>query len=239
MLTLERQNAYRDRLRRLWPGWQPATEVYEATVRRYLVPGTRLLDVGCGRGGVVEQIAGEEIGMMGIDPDRRSLGEHRLPRERLARAAARVEEIPMAAGSFDLVIASWVLEHLGDQVAAWREMARVLRPGGHLVVLTPNLDHPVTRLNRLLARSKRMQAALVPRLYGRAEEDAFPVLYRANRSAQLRQLAASAGLAPVSVQTIPDPTYLAFNDALFRLGCLGEQLMPTAGIHIVADLVRR
>ena len=239
MLTLERQNAYRDRLRLLWPGWQPATEVYEATIRRYLIPGARLLDAGCGRGGVVEQIAGEEIRMVGIDPDRRSLSEHRLPRRRMARAQARLDAIPFAAGSLDLVIASWVLEHLTEPVAAWREMARVLRPGGHLVVLTPNVGHPVTWLNRLLARSKGMQAALVPQLYGRSEEDAFPVRYRANSVALIQRLAAGTGLAPVSIRTIADPTYLAFNDTLFRLSCLWEQIVPAAGIHLVADLVRR
>jgi SAM-dependent methyltransferase len=240
MLTLNRQNAYRDRLRSLWPGWRPATEVYEAAVRRYLIPGTRLLDAGCGRGGVVEQVAGEEIILAGIDPDRRSLVEHRLPPKRMARAVARLEAIPFAAGSFDLVVSSWVLEHLVEPVTAWHEIRRVLRPDGHLVVLTPNLRHPVTWLNLVLAQSKPLQGALIPRLYGRAEEDAFPVCYRTNSVSQIERLAAHAGLAPVVIRTIADPTYLAFSEPLFELSCRLERLMPVAaGVHIVADLVRR
>lgn len=239
MLTLDRQNTYRDRLRLLWPGWLPATEVYEATIRRYLIPGTRLLDVGCGRGGVVEQLVGTATSLVGIDPDWRSLADHRLSPERMARLGARLEQIPFAAASFDLVISSWVLEHLGEPDAAWPELARVLRPGGHLVVLTPNLRHPVTWLNRLLARSKPVQGALVPRLYGRSAEDAFPVRYRANSVPQLHRSATEAGLAPVTFRTIPDPTYLAFNDTFFRLGCQLERIMPAmAGVHIVADMVR-
>jgi ubiquinone/menaquinone biosynthesis C-methylase UbiE len=240
MLSLDQQNAYRNRLRSLWPGWRPATEVYEATIRRHLVPGTHLLDVGCGRGGVVEQVAGEKIALTGIDPDRRSLAEHRLPPKRIDRAVARLEAIPFPAGTFDLVISSWVLEHLTEPQAAWNEIGRVLRPGGHLVILTPNLRHPVTWLNQILARSKSLQGALVPRLYGRAEGDAFPVRYRANSVPRLERLAARAGLAPMVIQTIADPTYLAFSEPLFKFGCRLERLMPaTAGVHIVADLVRQ
>jgi SAM-dependent methyltransferase len=240
MLTLDRQNDFRDRLRTLWPGWRPATEIYEAAVRRYLIPGARLLDVGCGRGGLVEQVAGEEATLTGIDPDRRSLAEHRLPPERMARAVALLEAIPFAAGSFDLVISSWVLEHLAEPRAAWNEIGRVLRPGGHLVALTPNLRHPVTWLNHVLAWSRSLQGALVPRLYGRAEEDAFPVRYRANSVPRIVRLAAGAGMAPVTIMTIADPTYWAFSEPLFELAWRVERLMPAAaGVHIVADLVRQ
>ena len=49
-LTLEQQNAYRERYTRLRAGWQPATARYEALIRERLGPGTRLLDLGCGRG---------------------------------------------------------------------------------------------------------------------------------------------------------------------------------------------
>jgi ubiquinone/menaquinone biosynthesis C-methylase UbiE len=240
MLTLDRQNAYRDRLRSLWSGWRPATEVYEAAVGRHLAPGTRLLDVGCGRGGVVEQVAGEEIILAGIDPDRRSLVEHRLPLRRMDRAVAQLEALPFVADSFDLVISSWVLEHLAQPGAGLNEIGRVLRAGGHLVLLTPNLRHPATWLNHMLARSKQVQDALVPWLYGRAEEDAFPVCYQANSVSQIERLAARAGLAPVVIQTIADPTYWAFSEPLFKLACRLERLMPAAaGVHIVADLIRR
>jgi ubiquinone/menaquinone biosynthesis C-methylase UbiE len=240
MLTLDRQNAYRNRLRSLWPGWRPATEVYEAAVRRHLIPGTHLLDVGCGRGGVVEQVAGEAITLTGIDPDRRSLAEHRLPPERMGRAVAWLETVPFPTNTFDLVISSWVLEHLAEPEAAWNEIGRVLHPGGHLVILTPNLRHPVTWLNQILARSKSLQGALVPRLYGRAEGDAFPVRYQSNSVPQIERLATRAGLMPVVIETIADPTYLAFSEPLFKFGCRLERLMPAAaGVHIVADLVRR
>ena len=59
MLSLDVQNRYRDELRSRWPNWRPATEVYEAAIRRYPAPRyVRVLDAGCGRGGALEQLVG-------------------------------------------------------------------------------------------------------------------------------------------------------------------------------------
>lgn len=240
MLSLERQTAYRDQLRSLQPGWRPATEVYEATIRPYLRPGLELLDAGCGRGGVVEQLAADLGPMIGVDPDFPSLVGHRLPSAKLLRATAFLEHLPFGAASFDLAISSWVLEHLPRPAPVFSELARVLRPGGHLITLAPNGWHPVSMLNRLLARIEPLQARLVPRLLGRAREDAFPAWYRANTVGRLSQLAAEAGLVPVKIQTVSDPTYLALSPALFQLSRALERLLPArAGVHIVADFERQ
>ena len=239
MLSLDRQNAFRTQLRALQPNWRPATEVYEATIRRYLEPGARLLDVGCGRGGAVEQLAGEGYRMVGVDPDQHSLLEHRLPMSTLPRAAGFLGQLPFRSASFDLVVSSWVLEHLPHPGAAFAEAARVLRPGGHLITLAPNAWHPVTLLNRLLSWFRPLQARLVPHLYGRAEEDAFPVYYRANSPHRLGQLGKEAGLTLAKIETVSDPTYLAFNQPLFTLSRGVERVLPAgAWVHIVADFAR-
>jgi SAM-dependent methyltransferase len=235
MLSLDRQNAYRARYRAMRPGWQASGPVYESFVRRYALPGRRWLDVGCGRGGIVELLGSQVRLCAGTDLDLASLIEHRAPHTH--RIAAPVEVLPLAASSFDLVTCSWVIEHLANPNRAFAEIARVLAPGGHWVFLTPNARNLVTFANRLF--HGRLQARLVRRLYDRDEADTFPVCYRANTPERIERLARGAGLSRSQVRLIGDPTYLAFNDALFALASLLELVTPSGlHVHIVGDYTK-
>ncbi len=232
MLSLERQNALREQLRRRHPHWQPATERFADLVRRNLQPGSRLLDLGCGRGGLVEQLDHPLASMAGVDPDLASLREHRLP---LPRVQALSSRLPFAAAVFNVVYASWLLEHLARPQEDLCEVARVLRPGGAFVFITPNARHPLSLLNRLLGRLGAVQRGLVRSLYGRAAADTFPTAYRANDVQSLAHLAATAGLRLETLEAIPDPTYLAFTPSLLRLAeWLDSRLAPSRGLHLVA-----
>mgnify|MGYP000492392336 FL=1 len=233
-LSLDRQNAYRTRYARMRPGWRPATAVYEAEIRARLKPGMRVLDLGCGRGGVLEQLGPAIEHPLGFDPDHRSLVEHRLPD--LPRAVSSADALPLPAGSVDLVLASWVLEHLLQPLDAFREVARVLRPGGAFVMLAPGAYSLPALVNRML---RPLQRWLVPRLYERAEEDAFPVLYRANTRRQIMALAEQSGLALDTFRAIEDPTYFAFHPLLFRLNVALARALPAAcAEHFVAVCVK-
>jgi SAM-dependent methyltransferase len=231
MLSLDEQNRLREEYRRQKAGWRPATEVYANLVRTYLRPGSVLLDLGCGRGGLVEQLGHPLSQIVGIDPDLSSLREHRLP---LPRAQAISHRLPLAAGSVDLAFSSWVLEHLPAPQADFAEISRVLRPGGTFIFLTPNKEHPLALLNRFLGRLSHLQGLLVNRLYGRAGADTFPTWYRANSPRDLRALATGAGLQPVSLEAIADPTYLAFTPLLFRMMQQFEKRVPAERqLHLV------
>ncbi len=213
------------------PGWRPATEVYADLVREYTRPYSLLLDLGCGRGGLVEQLAHPLRQMFGVDPDWASLREHRLD---LPRVVALSDALPLADGRFDVVFASWLLEHLERPSFTLAEVARVLKPGGVFIFITPNRLHPLSALNRALGRFHRLQGALVAQIYGRAGADAFPTFYRANSAASIRQLGEAQGLHLRVCHAIPDPTYLAFNPALFRLMiCLEKRLAPERQLHLV------
>jgi SAM-dependent methyltransferase len=219
------------------PGWRSSGDQLEALVRGYVTPETSVLDLGCGRGGVVELFWRDVKLAAGIDPDSPSLTGHRAAGMPILRAVG--EQLPFAGESFDLVVCVWVLEHLREPLKVFSEVRRVLRPGGHFVFLTPNLRNPLLVLNRVGKVLPLVQARLVSRFYGRREADTFPVQYRANTVGALRALAAAGGLEVTELRVVADPTYLAVNGFMFTTSVLAERLMPKGwGVHLVGDLIR-
>jgi ubiquinone/menaquinone biosynthesis C-methylase UbiE len=150
-------------------------------------------------------------------------------------ACGLAEALPYADDTFDLVCCSWVLEHLAEPQRAFAEVARALRTSGRFIFLTPNARHPLLMLNRALNWT---QGRLVDWVYGRSETDVFPAFYRANTAARIELLARAAGMERVSLQFVGDPTYLAFNEPLFRLACLLKRVTPCwVRVHMVGDYV--
>ena len=237
MLPLSVQNAYRERYRAIRPGWKSSGDQLEAMVRSHVTVRSRILDLGCGRGGVVELLWREVELAAGLDPDSPSLSEHRAQGMPVVRGVG--ERMPFVDESFDLIVCLWVLEHLKDPVEAFREVRRVLRPRGHFVFVTPNMRNPLMVANRIGKALPSLQRRLVPRFYGRGEADTFPVQYRANTVEAVRGHAEAAGLQVYDLRVVPDPTYLAMNSLMFQASVMSERLLPKGwGVHLLGDLVR-
>ncbi len=234
-LPLDQQESYRRRYAQEHPDWRPATHIYRDRVAACLGPSVRVLDLGCGRGGILEELRPRVGWAAGVDPDWASLAEHRLPS--LPRAAARAESLPFPAASFDVICCSWVLEHLPEPRRALQEVARVLAPGGHFIFITPNAAHPLIRMNCLLRPTR---GRVVRLLYGRAEEDTFPALYQANTIPHLEALLRTVGLEVEALIPVGDPTYLAFGELFYRIAVALERFIPPgAKIHIVGHARKR
>ena len=121
--------------------WGPGQERRLRLIReRIPLRGRRVLDVGCGLGQYVRRIRELPAESYGIDiePARVREGAAETPGLLLASA----EALPFADGSFDVILLNEVLEHVGDERASLREAARVLPPGGHLVIYAPNRGFP-------------------------------------------------------------------------------------------------
>jgi SAM-dependent methyltransferase len=115
----------------------------------------RILDAGCGGGGMPVSLAEEATFVVGIDPAERfqaagvRLGlEHSLTNLHFALADGMY--LPFPDGSFDLVLSHAVIEHVADAPLYLRECARVLAPGGRMYLSTaPYLSFAGAHLPRL------------------------------------------------------------------------------------------
>jgi ubiquinone/menaquinone biosynthesis C-methylase UbiE len=228
MLPLSRQNLYRRRYHALNPTWHTSGDTYERIVREHLTPQTRLLDIGGGRGGLIEIIHDQVAAATALDPDLPSLVEHRAPT--VHRVCGLADSLPFANSSFDVITASWLLEHLAQPEIVFKEIHRILEQGGKFIFLTPNFNHPLLIVNYFL---RPVQRFIVPRLYARAEKDTFPVRYKVNTPSRLHHACERVGFT-LELSSIADPTYTAFNDPLFNLSVLLEKFIPQSWkIHLI------
>ena len=124
-------------------------------VSRTLEPGgsPRILDAGCGGGRVLTDLLplGEVVG---LEPSARSR-EVAAARSGADVVDGTLETMPFEDAVFDLAVVLDVLEHLEDDQAGLRELGRVVRPGGRLLVTVPASPRMWSRLDELSHHHRR------------------------------------------------------------------------------------
>ena len=223
--------------RRFYPGYVDEHARFDRLIRRYLHPGAAVLDAGAGRGVMYPYDYRAVVARMaGADTDPAVLENANLTDAVVADLAS----LPYGDGEFDLVFSKYVFEHLDRPMTVMRELRRVLKPGGHLLLHTPNRWHYVA-----------MFATFTPTRFhvwfnekrGRVEADTFPTRYRANDRATLDRLAAGSRFRLVDLELIETkPDYLYFHPWAYRAGIAYERLVNRfAGlarfrVQLLADL---
>ena len=96
--------------------------------------GTRLLDAGCGAGllALLASLRGAQVTALDASPGLVAIARQRLPAADVREGD--LEALPFADGSFDAVVAVNSIFYAADMAAAMRELARVARPGGRVVI---------------------------------------------------------------------------------------------------------
>ena len=126
----------------------------EAALAEGLTPGGRTLDVACGVGALAVQVCERGGEGWGIDSSQEMLGLNRwvFPARRLPLVRGVAEALPFRDGSFDRIVCKGSLDHFVDPQAFMRDAARLLRPGGRIVVALANYESLSCRLGRLWRR---------------------------------------------------------------------------------------
>lgn len=236
---MNRQDRYREEYRRLRPGWADSTALYADLILRHTSADTRILDIGCGHAPRLGAVYSTTPHTFGLEPDISALAKNTVAAAPVAGVAGA---IPFRSDYFDVVVSAWVIEHLDRPLEAFREAHRVLKPGGKLIFLTPNAWNYNAWLIRAIPN--RLHPLLVRRLYQRSESDTYPVRYRANSVRALERLLLPLGFSRSELILNGDPTYIAFNRPLFRLGCLIERALDWkplnfARVHLIGVYEKR
>jgi SAM-dependent methyltransferase len=132
-------------------GNDPTSELWGEHRSRYrfaaqFVDGERVLDVACGSGFGLSLLRAGGAWPVGVDYDAQTVREIKHAHPRSALVTADATRLPLASASLDTVVSFETIEHVPDARALVRELRRVLRPGGGLILSTPNREFgPLSR----------------------------------------------------------------------------------------------
>lgn len=165
-----------------------------------LAPGSKILDVGCGTGHLAAELARRGFDTWGTDLSAGMVDYARQHYNPDRFQVADIERIPFPDNYFDGIVCLGVMEYLGSDEPALREMRRVLKPGGHAVITTPSSICPFFYMDRGLIRFRfavRPLTGAIRRMFGGKQRPAQPfprVQHRRYRRGNWVKLLRSQGL---------------------------------------------
>lgn len=215
-----------DRLREKYFGHQEHPyRTFEKSVSKLVTPERTLLDVGCGRTApVLAKFAGRAKRLVGID-----LVQFTSDGSGMELRNGDITATGLPPSSVDVVMARSVMEHVTEPQRAYREMYRVLAPGGSFVFLTANLWDYASIVAMVVPN--RWHPWVVERVEGRAPDDVFPIAYKCNTKSVIRRLAADSGFRVKTLDYLGQyPAYFLFNGPLFFLATGYQKLIENVSV---------
>lgn len=160
-------------------------EMVTGALRRQTAGGETLLDVGCGVGNLWPFVRERFSRCIGVDAVR----YEGLPDDvEFTRADLNAPRIPLPDGCADTVVSVETIEHLENPRGFMRELARLVRPGGCVVITTPN---QLSLLSLLTLALKQRYSAF--------QDVHYPAHVTALLEVDLRRIAAECGLTEIEV----------------------------------------
>lgn len=191
-----------------------------------------VLDIGCGDGtaaaAAAPLLAGHRI--IGVDWSQDALRRARTRLPYAVRGELSGDGLPFASGSADAVLFSEVIEHLVDPDGALDEIRRVLRPGGHLMLSTPNLAAWYNRVLLLAGVQPVFSEVSLRAIHGRPGKEVVGHL-RLSTARALRELVAASGFEVVALRGAPFHGVPRVLRPLDRLACAAPSAASILLLH--------
>jgi len=200
-----------------------------------------ILEAGCGPGGLANEVAKRDYHVTGLDQSfdmlLRAAGKRDpVDKHRPAFTQGRIESLPLRDSCFDAVICLGVVAYLPSETTALQELARVLRPGGLLVISIYNRARLVHYLDIPL-RLGNFRRRLLKRWYGSRETSLDTSEARPPRTAfyirDFRNSLERAGFTAGGFECIPVEVFTLFGKEILprKIGVkLAVRLQQSAGI---------
>lgn len=114
--------------------------------------GKRVLELGCSSGYLAKPLRERGNTIVGVELDAEAAREAEQWCERVIVGDLETAPLPLEPASFDVLLCGDVIEHLRDPVAVLARLRPLLKPGGRLVLSTPNIANWAMRLSLLAGR---------------------------------------------------------------------------------------
>lgn len=172
--------------------------------------------------------------IVGLDPDWQAVSRHRTITR---RTVGTVETLPFTAGSFDMVTANVVVEHLKYPSLAFAEIFRVLRSGGWFVFRTPSARSYFVRIAQRLPQSTKVWLASRV-IEKRDPADIYPAHYRANTAEVIQDICRLIGFREVNVTVTRARGILSKVPALARIERAASSMLGMTEGNLIVEVCK-
>lgn len=218
--------------------WEGQFALIDEMIAPYKRQDGVILDIGCGYGRNAGRFATGMSRYIGLNIDEEELGAARgnNPDPRFEFMVGNAMDMQgVADQSIDIALLIFVLEHIESPARLFAELERVLKPGGGVFFLAPNLINVTSLFIR--ATPDRVRLWIKKRITGKDEPPDYPIYYRCNTVAAMDRMAARFGMKRDRVVMLSSIGYLFRFPGFYHLHRLADRVSGLRGLRAFRQFI--